>query len=171
MKKLIVGILIAIAAFFGGNQAGDFIAGGQIGASPIEHRIGTVSSASFDDLASTSFTLVDDPGDSCAIEVVSVTGKRNFSGAVWDMNRTNDFGIGVGYNDDVDIVASFSRGFVSGNYTSSTASPQYEVKFPANHVASPSEAILLKRNSQLTAPFTTGDTSFKVDLAYRKICN
>ena len=128
----------------------------------------TLSSASFENLATTSFELIPDPGDNKVVHLLSIVGYRNFSSESWDSNNgTDGAGIGVGYDDDVDIVASFSWGFVTGGAASSEASPSYEVKFPVDYVASPSEAIVLKRELATPAHSIDGDTSFMFRVLYK----
>ena len=134
-------------------------------------KLVTLSSASFNTLATTSYELVPDPGDGYVVHLYSIAGYRNFSSESWDGNRIVDKGIGVGYskNEEADVVASFSRGFLTGGALSSTASPQYEIKFPVDYVASPSEALTLKKVTPSAVPFIDGDTSFSFIVKYQII--
>lgn len=179
MKKKLIILIVAFLGLLGATNTKiqDEVVGGfstvrgfaTLQTQEVGTKLVTLSSASFNTLATTSYELVSDPGNGYFIHLYSIAGYRDFSSESWNMNGTQDFGVGVGYNDNVDIVASFSRGFVTGGATSTTASPQYEVKFPTNYVASPSEALILKRSLTSLAPFIDGDTGFKFVIKYQII--
>src|SRR3990167_10327472 len=122
----------------------------------------TVSSANFENLATSSFELIPAPGENLAIELVAITGYRNFSSESWNRNRASGLGMGVGFNNANEIVASFSNGFLTGGSLDTTASPNYETKYPFDHVATSSQALKLTRtNSDASViPTIDGDTSF-----------
>jgi hypothetical protein len=124
----------------------------------------TLASASLDTINATPIQVIADPGDGKVIELVAITGYRYFSSDSW--HGILD-GLEVKYDGatGVALTASFSTGFITGNGSSSTASPSYQTRYAIDvNKASPSEAVYFTSGSN---PTIDGDTYFKFDVLYR----
>lgn len=169
MRKYISGILLALAAFVGMDamNLGGFSV--QQATSPVLQQIATLSSVAFSNFsnpASQSLVLVNDPGDGCAIELVSITGMRIFASEAWK-NVNEGFEVRYENSTGLSLIASFSKGFSSGGELNTTASPSWVVRYPIDTMASPSEPLILTASSSQTID---GDTYFKFNTAFRRIC-
>lgn len=169
-------VLIAIVCFLmfqSKNQSYQEPLGAQVGSGAVLHQITQVSSASVQTISTTPVRLVDDPGDNCALELVSVTGFRIFASESWanGPNYASDDGFEIRLDETssgADLIASFSTGFTSGGSTATVTSPSFQTRFGLDVNASRSESFWLTAS----ASFLTldGDTYFKFDIGYRKIC-
>ncbi len=147
--------------------------GAQVGSSTVLHQVTTVASPSAQTIATSPVRLVDDPGDSCALELISVTGYRNFSSESYGFgsNKTLDEGFEIRLDESnagVDLIASFSKGFADGGLVATTASPSFQTRRGLDVNASRSESFWLTASTSFSV--LDGDTSFSFDTAYRKIC-
>ena len=131
----------------------------------------TVASVSFENLATASYELIPAPGTNQAIELVAVTGYRNFSSESWKSNNAVGLGMGIGFSDEREIIASFSLGFATGGSGYTPGSPSYETKYPVDYIASASKALVLTRINQTAnvIPTIDGDTSFMFEILYKII--
>lgn len=125
----------------------------------------TLSSASFDTLGTTAVQAVPSCGSGTVIALSNITGYRVFSSESWSPASIDD-GLEVKYDsaNGAPVIASFSKGFLDGNGTSSVASPSYEVRYAIQPTyASPSDGLYFTTASN---PSIDGDTYFKFDIKY-----
>ena len=174
MRKFIAGLLIAIAALIGADAVMEepLLSGFRIirSSAAVIQRVVTLSSTSFSEFsnpASQSLVLVPDPGDNCAIELISVTGMRIFASEAW---QNVDEGFEVKYENrtGLSVIATFSKGFSSGGSANTVASPSWVIRYPVDTMASPSEPLILTASTSQTID---GDTTFKFSTSYRKVCS
>lgn len=136
----------------------------------------TVTSASLSTIATTPIQLVASSSGKI-IELVSITGFRNFSSEGWqNWDEGLEVKIGRGSNATglalgLPVTASFSLGFISqgGGVVKTTdvwtrSSPSYQTLYPINVTASVSQALWLTASSSHTID---GDTGAKFEILYR----
>ena len=182
-SKKILFILVPLAFIAGYLSvvlvAGDRTAGGGLltpgrgglltSSEAVQTKEVTVSSASFAELATTSFNLLPAPASGKAYQIVSVSVTRQFSSESWD--RKNISAPTIGFKGSTHkgaaITASVSQGVFTGGALWSVASPSVVTLYPVSHVAT-SSAVVLRRDGA-TEPVIDGDTSFKFFILYRLI--
>lgn len=130
----------------------------------LQSRTITVASASFATIDTTPIELIPDPGAGFVVVPISVTGYRVFASESWATKPADEYEIRFGDADGVSPFASISRGFFDGSDTSTTASPSYVSYFANDHIASPSEALVLTASTSATID---GDSYFVFDIIWR----
>ena len=179
IKKFLIGLGIAIVAFFGltDGPVKDAVVGGfsnvrgvvNLQSDPILSAIVTLSSSSYATLHTTSVTLLAAPGSGRVNELVAVTVARDFSSESWNRNLAQAPTIGFASNVTLGpaITASLSNGLFTGGAVWTQVSPSYVTVYPADHIAT-SSAIILRRVGSAT-PTIDGDTSFKFFIFYKTL--
>lgn len=151
----------------------DGLIGGQVSDNTISNEVTIIASTSITTIATTPIRLVEDPGSNCALELVSITAFRVFSSESWahGANQAVDDGFEVRLDETsigTDVIASFSKGFTTGGATATTASPSFQTRMGLDVNASVSESLWLTASSAYDT--LDGDTYFRFDTSFRKIC-
>ena len=161
----------------------------QLSHTVLQRRQVVVSAAQVDDLRNVPIVLIPAVGDSNLTVVDSIVGFRRFSSESWGRNYVGDSfeikwgstqlasGSAPGMANSVNLGASFSQGFFTGNQFNSTASPEIEIWRPGvvasqsvnnlNPVFASSSAVYLTGAINPNNVETSGITDFVFEVIYR----